>query len=52
MIEWMAQAAPVREASRVKKVNDRSLLSCLNKITHYFKKWTTGSEINELNLNV
>ena len=52
MIEWMAQAARLREASTVKKVNDPSLLFCLNKITHYFKKWTTGSELNELNLNV
>ena len=52
MIEWMAQAAPLREASTVKKMNDRSLLSCLNKTIHYFKKWTTGSELNELNLNV
>ena len=52
MIEWMAQTAPLREASTVKKMNDRSLLFCLNKITHYFKKWTIGSELNELNLNV
>ena len=51
MIEWMAQAAPLREASTAKKINDRSLLFCLNKITHYFKKRTTGSELSELNLN-
>ena len=37
----MAQAAPLREASTVKKMNDRSLLLSLNKITHLFKKWTT-----------
>ena len=43
MIEWMAQAPCLREASAVKKMNDRSLLLSLNKITHYFKKWTTGS---------
>ena len=42
MIEWMAQDATLREASTVIKMNDRSLLS-LNKITRYFKKWTTGS---------
>ena len=48
----MAQAAPLREASTVKKMNDRSLLPSLNKTTHYFKKWTTGIELNELNLNV
>ena len=52
MIEWMAQTAPFRETSTVKIMNDRSLLFCLNKITHYFKKWATGSELNELNLNV
>ena len=45
MIEWMAQAAPLKEASSVKKMNDRSLLLSLNKITHYFKKWTTGSGV-------
>ena len=38
MIEWMAQAAPVREASAVKKLNDWSLLLSLNKITYYFQK--------------
>ena len=51
MIEWMAQTAPFRETSTVKIMNDRSLLFCLNKITHYFKKSTTGSEFNELNIN-
>ena len=38
MIEWMAQATPLSEASTVKKMNDWSLLLSLNKITHYFKK--------------
>ena len=52
MMEWMAQATPLWEASKVEKMNDRSLLFSLNKITHYFKKWTTGSELNEINLNV
>ena len=52
MIELMAQAAPLREASTIKKMKERSLLPSLNKITHYFKKWTTGSELNKLNLNV
>ena len=41
----MAQAAPLREASIVKKMNDWLLLLSLNKITHYFKKWTTGSGV-------
>ena len=40
MIEWMAQAASLREAG--KKMNDRSLLLSLNEIRDYFKKWTTG----------
>ena len=26
-------------------MNDRSLLLSLNKITHYFKKWTTGNGV-------
>ena len=47
-----SQAAPLRKASTVKKINGRSLLFCLNKITHCVKKWTTGSGLNELNLNV
>ena len=50
MIEWMVQAAPLREASTVKKMNDRSLLLSLNKITHYFKKWTAGSGVFGKNL--
>ena len=37
MIEWMAQAAPLRDTTTVKKMNDRSFLFSLNKITHYFK---------------
>ena len=41
----MSQAAPLTEASTVKKMNDRSLLLSLSKITHYFKKWTTGSGV-------
>ena len=50
VIEWMAQAAPLREASTVKKMNDWSLLLSLNKIIHYFKKWTTGRGVFEKNL--
>ena len=49
MIEWMAQAAPLREASTVKKMNDRSLLLSLNKITHYFKK-NGRLEVNSVKL--
>ena len=41
MIEWMAQADPTREANTVKKMIEKSLFLSLNKITHYFKKWTT-----------
>ena len=49
MIEWMDQAARLREASTVKKMNDRSLLLSLNKITHYFK--ANGQlEVNSMNL--
>ena len=45
MTEWKTQAAPLREACTVKKMNDWSLLLSLNKITHYFKKWTTTSGV-------
>ena len=51
MIEWMAQAAPLRDTGKSKKMNDRSLLLSLNKIIYYNKKLTTGSELNELTLN-
>ena len=44
MIEWMAQAAPLRKPLQLKKMNDRLLL-CVNEITHYFKKQTTGSGV-------
>ena len=37
MIEWMAEAAPFWKATTLKKMNDRSLLLSINKITHYFK---------------
>ena len=45
MIQWMAQAAPLRRATKVKKNNDRLLLLSINEITHYFKKWTTRSGV-------
>ena len=43
MKEWMAQVDPLKEASMVKKMNSRSLLLCSNKMSHYFKEWTTRS---------
>ena len=45
IIEWMTQTAPYRKATAVKKMNDRSLLFSINEMTHYFKKWTTGSGV-------
>ena len=45
----MAQAGALREASTVKKINDRLLLLSLNKTTHYFKKWTTTSGVLKKN---
>ena len=45
MIEWMAQAALLREANTVQKMNGRSVLLSLNKITHYSEKQTTGSGV-------
>ena len=41
----MAQAAPLREASRLKKMNEWSLLLSLNKITYYVKKLATESGV-------
>ena len=43
MIEWMVQADPSREASTVIKI--MNCANALNKITHYFKKWTTASAV-------
>ena len=37
-IEWMTEAAPLRKATIIKKMNYRSLLLSINEITHYFKK--------------
>ena len=45
MKEWMAQADPPKEASTVKKMNGQLLLLSSNKMTHYFKEWTTSSVI-------
>ena len=36
---------PQKSYYRYKKMNDRSLLLSVNEITHYFKKWTTGSGV-------
>ena len=38
----MAQVTPLRKATTIKKMNNRSLLLSIYEITHYFKKWTTG----------
>ena len=38
MMELMAQTVPLRKATTVKKLNDRSLLLPINEIAHYFKK--------------
>ena len=43
MKEWMAQADPPKEASTVK--NGQLLLLSSNKMTHYFKEWTTISGV-------
>ena len=45
MIVWMAPAAPLREASKVKEMNSQLLLLSLNKIAYYFKKWSTASGV-------
>ena len=39
--KWMAQADLPEEASTVKKMNGQSLLLSSDKMTHYFKEWTT-----------
>ena len=41
MRKWMAQGDPPKEISTVKKMNGRSLLLSSNKMTQYFKEWTT-----------
>ena len=45
MKEWMAPADPPLEVGTTKKMNGRLLLLGLNKITHYFKEWTTAIEV-------
>ena len=46
----MAQADPTREASTVKKMNEQSLLFSSNKMTHYFKNWTTASGVLKISI--
>ena len=46
----MAQADPTREASTVKKMNEQSLLCSSNKMTHYFKNWTTASGVLKISI--
>ena len=41
MKKWMAQGDSTKKVSTVKKINGRSLILSSNKMTHYFKKWTT-----------
>ena len=41
----MAQAHPQKEARTFERMNGRSLLLCSNKMTHYFKEWTTASDV-------
>ena len=36
------QADPPKEDGAVKKMNGRLLLLLSNKMTHYFKEWTTA----------
>ena len=43
--EWMARADPPKEAKTFKKMSSLSLLLSLDKITHYFKEWTTASGV-------
>ena len=45
MKKLMAQADPSKEASTVKKMNDRLLLLSSNKMMHYFKEWATPSSV-------
>ena len=45
MKEWMSQTDSPEEASRVKKMNDQSLLLSSNKMTHCFKEWTIPSGV-------
>ena len=45
MKEQMTPADPPEEASTVKKMNGRSLLPSLNKMTSYFKDWKTPSGV-------
>ena len=45
IIEWIAQTAHYRKATRIKQMNDQSLLFSINEITHNLKKWTAGSGV-------
>ena len=49
MKEWMAKADPQKEASTVKKMNDRLLLLLSNKMTICFKESTTARNVLKKN---
>ena len=43
--ESVAQADPANKANMIKKMDGLSLLLFSNKMTHYFKEWTTASGV-------
>ena len=45
MKESVAQADPANKANMIKKMDGLSLLLFSNKMTHYFKEWTTASGV-------
>ena len=47
---WIAHADSPRDARTVKKNNDCLLLLFSNKMTHYFKEWTTTSGVLKKNI--
>ena len=50
MKEWMAKADPPKESSTFERTNGRPQLPFSNKMTQYFKEWTTPSSVLEKNV--
>ena len=44
LTKWMAQTDPPKESRTYERMNARVQLLSSNKVTQYFKEWTTNSK--------
>ena len=48
MKEWMAQADRPKGSSTIERMNGRPQPLFSNRVTHYFKEWTTPSGLEKI----